>query len=135
MPEMSLTPYSTITNNNEQRTMNSLKQTQTKPILPALVAGKIALSETEGPVNFALPALRSFSEGGSEGGGTAEGPCRTIYSIFIRVNSWLNFSKNLVFFLDIKTKRCYIDFSRLRGSKLIVCTHFFLFLPVVWPPT
>jgi hypothetical protein len=62
MPEMSLTPYSTITNNNEQRTMNSLKQTQTKPILPALVAGKIApacLGEAGGEVQVrhSLPVL------------------------------------------------------------------------------
>jgi hypothetical protein len=35
------------------------KRTQTKPILPARVAGKIALSEVEGPVvtNFTSPRL------------------------------------------------------------------------------
>ncbi|MDD5063313.1 MAG: hypothetical protein PHQ35_00955 [Phycisphaerae bacterium] len=30
--------------------MNYLKQTQTKPILPTFVAGKIALSAAEGPI-------------------------------------------------------------------------------------
>jgi hypothetical protein len=48
--------------------MNSKKQTQSKPILPAM-AGKIAL-----PVRHSLPVLRSFSEGGSDGGSAAEGP-------------------------------------------------------------
>jgi hypothetical protein len=39
-----------MTSNNEQQTMNYLKQSQTKPILPARAAGKIALSAVEGPV-------------------------------------------------------------------------------------
>jgi hypothetical protein len=51
MPKMFVTPVMTITNNNEQPTINCLKQTQTKPILPAM-AGKIALSVAEGPVVF-----------------------------------------------------------------------------------
>jgi hypothetical protein len=33
MPKMNLTPYFTITNNNELQTMNYSKQTQTNPIL------------------------------------------------------------------------------------------------------
>ena len=39
-----------MTNNNEQRTMNSQKQTQTKPILSAYTADKIVPSAVEGPI-------------------------------------------------------------------------------------
>jgi hypothetical protein len=49
-------------NYNEKLTMDTWsKRTQTKPILPAF-AGKIALSEVEGPINN-LPAkrLRNFA--------------------------------------------------------------------------
>jgi release factor glutamine methyltransferase len=46
--KMRLTPCLTSTNNYEQRTMNSKKQTQSKPILPASMAGKIALSLSKG---------------------------------------------------------------------------------------
>jgi hypothetical protein len=41
MPKMLTTAVAAITNNNEPRTMNYLKRTQTNPILPAF-AGKIA---------------------------------------------------------------------------------------------
>ena len=47
---MFVTVVSTVTNNNKQRTTRFQKRTQTNPILPAL-AGKIALSEVEGPVS------------------------------------------------------------------------------------
>jgi hypothetical protein len=40
-PKMNLTPCLTMTNNKKQRTTNYSKQSQTKPILPA-IAGKIA---------------------------------------------------------------------------------------------
>ena len=50
---MNLSPVIAITNNNELRTMNSLKQSQTKPILPA-DAGKIALSVAEGPIKTTI---------------------------------------------------------------------------------
>src|SRR4030042_6942818 len=36
-PKMNVTPCPTITNNNEQRTMNYLKRTQTKPILESII--------------------------------------------------------------------------------------------------
>jgi hypothetical protein len=62
MPKINLTPYSTTTNNYELRTMNFQKQTQTKPILPARVVGKIAL-----PVHHLV--RRSLSEVGSPGEG------------------------------------------------------------------
>jgi hypothetical protein len=44
-----------MTTNNKQRTMNSLKQSQTKPNLPAYMAGKFALSAVEGPV-YSVPS-------------------------------------------------------------------------------
>ncbi len=50
MPKINLTPYSTMTNNNEQRTTNFGKQTQTKPILSACAADKIVPSAVEGPI-------------------------------------------------------------------------------------
>jgi hypothetical protein len=50
-----------MTNNKKQRTMNYLKQTQTKPILPALTAGKIALSAAEGPVVTKLSRLSAVA--------------------------------------------------------------------------
>jgi ribonuclease HII len=49
MPRIAVTLIMTMTNNKKQRTMNCQKQSQTKPILPA-IAGKIALSAVEGPV-------------------------------------------------------------------------------------
>jgi hypothetical protein len=62
MPKMNVTPVSATTTNNEQPTMNRLKQTQTKPILPA-VAGKIALSVVEGPVkNVYRPPCQSGTQ-------------------------------------------------------------------------
>jgi hypothetical protein len=42
MPKMNVSPYPIITMNKKLRTMNSLKRTQTNPILSALVADKIA---------------------------------------------------------------------------------------------
>jgi hypothetical protein len=48
MPKMLVSAVVTITTNKKLRTMNSLKRTQTKPILPAYMAGKIALSEACG---------------------------------------------------------------------------------------
>ncbi len=50
------------------------KQTQTKPILPALVTGKIALSVVERPLHFALPVLECRCRGS-----VAEGPIKNIY--------------------------------------------------------
>jgi hypothetical protein len=50
MPKMLVSSIISMTNNNELRTMNYLKRTQTNPILPALGAGRIALSAVEGPV-------------------------------------------------------------------------------------
>jgi hypothetical protein len=48
---MFITAVSTITYNENDALDTWSKRTQTKPILPAM-AGKIALSEVEGPVVF-----------------------------------------------------------------------------------
>jgi hypothetical protein len=61
MPKMNITPYLTITNNYEQRTMNFQKQSQTKPILSAYVADKIA-PLFRMPFILRGPVLRSFSK-------------------------------------------------------------------------
>ena len=61
MPKMLVTLLKTMTNNKKQRPMSSRKQTQTKPILPACMAGKIA-----------LPALECRYRGSA-----AEGPIKT----------------------------------------------------------
>jgi hypothetical protein len=50
MLKMNITSVIAMTTNNEQPTSNSSKQSQTKPILPAYMAGKIALSVAEGPI-------------------------------------------------------------------------------------
>jgi hypothetical protein len=42
---MIVTVVKAMTNNKKQRTMNYQKRTQTNPILPAYVVGKIALSD------------------------------------------------------------------------------------------
>jgi hypothetical protein len=71
--KMNVTILTAITTNKKQRTMNYLKQTQTKPILSALVADKIVPSTIEGPIismiytadKIAPPVRRSFSEDGS----------------------------------------------------------------------
>jgi hypothetical protein len=58
MPKIAVTLIMTITNNKKERSISYQKQSQTKPILPA-IAGKIALpalgcryrgSKVEGPV-------------------------------------------------------------------------------------
>jgi hypothetical protein len=55
-PKINLTPYSTTTNNNEPRTMNYRKQTQTNPILKVTiddigVVDKNGYSNSESGVN------------------------------------------------------------------------------------
>jgi hypothetical protein len=50
MPKMLITSYITKSYDNNSRFLTMEKQTQSKPILPASMAGKIALSAVEGPV-------------------------------------------------------------------------------------
>ena len=49
-PKMLVSAVVTMITNKKQRTMNCLKQSQTKPILSALVADKIVPSAVEGPI-------------------------------------------------------------------------------------
>jgi hypothetical protein len=77
---MNLSPVITTTNNNELRTTNFEKQTQTKPILSAYAADKIVPSEVEGPITsticmadkFAMPALECCYRGSK-----VEGPIKS----------------------------------------------------------
>jgi hypothetical protein len=87
MPKMSLTPYSTMTNNNEQRTMNSSKQSQTKPILSALVADKIALPAS------AKPKAKT-------------GACRRAYGKFVEPPNLILKFDDIRVRIEQKTKGC-----------------------------
>jgi hypothetical protein len=57
--QMFITVVSTRNYNEKCELDTWSKRTQTKPILPALTAGKIALSEVEGPVESILFATRN----------------------------------------------------------------------------
>jgi hypothetical protein len=77
MPKMLVTPVPAMTTNNEPPTMNYLKQSQTKPILPAYMAGKIVPSAAEGPY---------FSMAGKIALSAVEGPTRSkLESIYLNL--------------------------------------------------
>jgi hypothetical protein len=67
MPEMNVTSVPATTTNNEQPTMNLLKQSQTKPILPAVKAGKIALSLSKGLLKSLTSSAGKFAPSAVEG--------------------------------------------------------------------
>jgi hypothetical protein len=53
-PKMNLTHYRTKEYDKKRGSLIMKKQSQTNPILPAYMAGKIALSAVEGPVQDQL---------------------------------------------------------------------------------
>jgi hypothetical protein len=54
--QMFITTISTTSYNEKLKLDTWSKRTQTNPILPAYVAGKIALSEVEGPIKTTIAA-------------------------------------------------------------------------------
>jgi hypothetical protein len=62
MPKMNITDYMISTYNNIMEFLTTQKQSQTKPNLPAIQAGKFALSLSKGPLKTLTSAGGGFDK-------------------------------------------------------------------------